>query len=69
MSENRTSFVLQFFIRAIVGMALIFLVNQFLDTKGIALQVGLNPITFAASGIFGTPGVALLYGIAFYTGM
>lgn len=69
MPENRTSFVVQFFIRAVVGMALIFFVNQFLDARGISLQVGLNPVTFAASGIFGTPGVALLYGIAFYRGI
>ena len=27
---------------------------------------GLNPITMAASGTLGVPGVALLYGVAFY---
>ena len=66
--EQKTSFVVQFFIRAVVGMAFIFFINQFLASRGISMQVGLNPVTFASSGIFGTPGVALLYGIAFYTG-
>lgn len=66
--EQKTSFVVQFLIRAVVGMAFIFFINQFLASKGISMQVGLNPVTFATSGVLGTPGVALLYGIAFYTG-
>lgn len=66
--EQKTSFVVQFLIRAVVGMAFIFFINEFLVSRGISMQVGLNPVTFAASGLFGTPGVALLYGIAFYTG-
>ncbi len=66
--EQKTSFIVQFIIRAAVGMALIFFINQFLASKGISMQVGLNPVTFAATGVFGSPGVALLYGIAFYTG-
>ena len=63
--EQKTSYIVQFLIRAVVGMAFIFFINQFLASKGISTQVGLNPVTFAASG---TPGVALLYGSAFYTG-
>ena len=66
---NLTSAVVQFFIRAVVGMTLIFFINQFLGGYEIALKVGMNPVTFATSGIFGTPGVALLYGIAFYRGI
>lgn len=66
--EQKTSFIVQFLIRAVVGMAFIFFINQFLASKGISAQVGLNPVTFAMSGVFGTPGGALLYGIAFYTG-
>ena len=66
--EQKTSFIVQFLIRAIVGMAFIFFINQFLVSRGISMQVGLNLVPFATTGIFGTPGVALLYGIAFYTG-
>ncbi len=69
MPEHRSSYIVQFLIRAAAGMALIFFINQFLADQGITLQVGLNPLTFAASGVFGTPGVALLYGIAFYRGI
>ena len=66
--EQKTSFIVQFLSRAIVGMAFIFFINQFLVSRGISMQVGLKLVTFATTGIFGTPGVALLYGIAFYTG-
>lgn len=37
-----------------------------LRVKEIPVRVGLNPITMAASGTLGVPGVALLYGVAFY---
>lgn len=37
-----------------------------LRVKKIPVRVGLNPITMAASGTLGVPGVALLYGVAFY---
>ena len=55
-----------FIVRAVVGAALIFFVNEFLSSQGIAVRVGLNPWTILTSGILGTPGVALLYGISFY---
>ena len=38
----------------------------FFVSKEIPVRVGLNPITMAASGTLGVPGVALLYGVAFY---
>ena len=53
----------KFFVRAILGMLLIFCVNQCLTYNGIALSVGLNVISFLTSGVLGIPGVALLYGI------
>lgn len=69
MPERRSSIIVNFLVRAVVGAALIFFVNEFLASRGIALSVGLNPLTIAASGVFGAPGVALLYGIAFYAGI
>lgn len=53
----------KFLVRAILGMLLIFCINQFLTYKGISLSVGLNEITFLTSGALGFPGVCLLYGI------
>ena len=55
-----------FLIRAIVGIAIIFFVNEYLDGQGISSGVGMNPVTVLTSGTLGIPGVALLYGITFY---
>lgn len=68
MPENRSSIIVNFIIRAVFGFAIIFFVNQFLASQGIEMKVGMNPATFVASGVFGTPGVALLYGISFWKG-
>lgn len=69
MPERRSHIVVNFLIRAIIGFAMIFLINGFLESQDIAVSVGMNPLTFATSGTFGAPGVALLYGIAFYKGL
>ena len=55
-----------FIISAIVGMALIFFVNEFLSSKGIDVRVGLGPVSLLTSGTLGIPGVGLLYAIMFY---
>ena len=66
MSEQRSNLLSNFIVRAIIGSAMIFFINEFLSAQGITVQVGLNPWTVLTSGILGTPGVALLYGISFY---
>lgn len=66
MQEGRPGIIVNFLIRALVGMALIFFVNEFLSSRGIDAGVGLNAVTFLTSGTLGIPGVALLYGIIFY---
>ena len=65
MSEQKPQIVTNFIVRAIIGCAMIFFVNEFLNAQGISVQVGLNPWTVLTSGILGLPGVALLYGINF----
>lgn len=66
MSKKRTGLVLNFMIRAIIGMGVIFFVNEYLSYRHISVSVGLNGISFLTSGFLGIPGVALLYGILFY---
>lgn len=66
MAEKGVRIMVNFFMRIIVGIALVFFVNEFLSSQGISVQVGINPITVLTSGILGVPGVALLYGISFY---
>lgn len=58
--------IINFLIRALIGMAVIFFLNEFLAAKGIETAVGLNAFSGVVSGIFGLPGVALLYGVGFY---
>ncbi len=59
---------INFLVRMVIGIAIIFLVNQFLVTKEIDIGVGINPVTAVTAGVLGVPGVCLLYGIVFYQG-
>lgn len=61
--KNKKLFLVNFIIRAILGLGLIFFTNQFLEYKEIAMEVGINAVSFLTSGFLGMPGVALLYGI------
>lgn len=67
-SEGRSlgQILVNFFVRAVLGMALIFFVNELLKSQGSSVRVGMNVLTLLTSGIFGIPGVALLYGICFF---
>ncbi|MEY8430847.1 pro-sigmaK processing inhibitor BofA family protein [Lachnospiraceae bacterium 48-42] len=69
MPERQPHIMINFFVRVILGIAMIFFVNEFLEFENIAVRVGMNPLTLLTSGVLGTPGVALLYGIAFYRGL
>lgn len=67
-SEGRRvgQILVNFFVRAILGMAMIFFINELLKSQGSSVRVGMNVLTLLTSGIFGIPGVALLYGICFF---
>lgn len=65
MSEKGSG-VVNFLVRALLGMAMIFFINEFLASKGMEIAVGMNLVSFGISGLFGVPGVALLYGIVLY---
>ena len=56
MSERRPGFLVNFFVRAVIGMAMIFFVNEFLSMKEIQVSVGLNAVSFVVSGALGIPG-------------
>nr|WP_317448447.1 pro-sigmaK processing inhibitor BofA family protein [uncultured Sellimonas sp.] len=63
MKEKGIEIIVNFIVRAVLGVAVIFFVNQFLDSQKIPVAVGVNLLSFLTSGILGLPGVALLYGI------
>ena len=60
---KKIQILVNFTVRAILGMGLILFVNYFLEQQEIAIKVGLNAISFLTSGVLGLPGVALLYGL------
>ena len=66
MENKITTVVINFFIRAIIGMALIFFINQYVLPSDSSINVGLNAVSFLTSGTLGIPGVCLLYGIMCY---
>lgn len=66
MSKEHSGFIINFLVRAVVGIGITFFVNQYLDYRNISVSVGINGISFLTSGLLGMPGIALLYGILFY---
>lgn len=64
--KNKVELLFNFLLRAVFGMIAIFLINSFLQGNGLAGSIGINPLSFVASGLLGVPGVALLYGINLY---
>lgn len=52
-----------FLVRAVMGMLLIYVINQYMLPETSFLKVGLNVLAFLTSGVLGVPGVGLLYGI------
>ena len=66
MENKFISAAVNFFVRAVIGMALIFFINQYLLPGDNTLNVGLNAVSFLTTGSLGIPGVCLLYGILFY---
>ena len=66
MQNKAVSAVINFFIRAVVGMALIFFINQYVLPDDSSINVGLNAVSFLTSGSLGIPGVGILYGIMWY---
>lgn len=61
--KKRMRILAGFIIRGGAGMGLICLSNYVLSLNGIALCVGVGPVSLLTSAILGIPGVFLLYGI------
>ena len=61
--KKNAQILLNFFVRFVLGVMGILLLNQFFLERGLSIYVGLNPVSLLTVGILGLPGVALLYGI------
>lgn len=62
--RQKNQFLVNFIVRAILGIGCILFANYFLEQQEIEIKVGINAISFLATGFLGFPGVAMLYGIA-----
>lgn len=65
--RSRAEWLLNFLLRACLGVLAIYVCNQLLASRGLGGAVGINLLTVLTSGTLGFPGVALLYGINFYS--
>ena len=63
--KQKTQFLVNFMVRAILGLGIIFFANEFFAQQEIPVNVGINAISFLSAGFLGLPGVAMLYGIVF----
>ena len=62
--RRRAQILLNLTARVLLGAFCIYWANHFFAEQGIALSVGLNPISLLTSGILGFSGVAVLYAIS-----
>jgi len=61
--KDKKQILVNFIVRAILGMGIIFFANEFFAHQEIAVNVGINAISFLTAGTLGIPGVVMLYGI------
>lgn len=64
--RRRAEFFINFLLRGVIGTLAMYCANMLLAGSGLAIAVGINPVTILTSSILGFPGVLLLYGINFY---
>lgn len=62
--KNKAEFVLNFFLRAVLGGIGICGINAVLEAYGISCLVGINALSLLTSGTLGISGVSLLYAIS-----
>ena len=62
MGEKLVRAAVNFFVRSVIGIALIFFVNEFLSLQGISVSVGMNPGTvFDIGNPWGSGGCAFVW--------
>ena len=64
--KSRIEWVINFVLRGVLGMMLIYFANSFLVQQIEGIGIGYNPVTFLVSGFLGLPGVAMMFGMNLY---
>ncbi len=65
-AKSRAEWIINFILRGVLGMVMVYFVNYFLSGRVPGIEIGYNLVTFIITGILGFPGVLMLYGINFY---
>ncbi|MCD8366255.1 MAG: pro-sigmaK processing inhibitor BofA family protein [Clostridiales bacterium] len=63
--KKKGEILLDFVTRTVVCFIVVYFLNSFLSSRGLAIAVGFNLISFLTFGSLGLCGVAALYGILF----
>ncbi len=66
MKNKAAAVILNFFLRAVMGICLIYFINQYVLPDQDSWNVGINGMYYLTSGRRGIPGVCMLYGILVY---
>lgn len=64
--KQKTAGISKFILRSIAGVAGICMVNAILESLGISVAAGINPVNVLTIGTLGIGGFGLVYGILFY---
>ena len=64
--RRKLEWLLNFVMRGVLGAVAIYFINMVLHTFGVSTLVGVNFTSVLTSAFLGIPGIAALYGIAFY---
>ncbi len=64
--KQKTQWIFIFLLRSVAGVVGVSVVNSLLESQGIALSAGINPVSVLTIGTLGICGFALVYGILLY---
>lgn len=64
--KQKSEGIFTFVVRSIAGVVGICVVNALLESLGISVAAGINPVNILTIGILGIGGFGLVYGILFY---
>ena len=64
--KAKMEWIINFVLRTVSGALAIYIINFFMQNRGIEAEVGLGFASLLTSGILGFPRLILLYGIILY---
>lgn len=63
---KKVEWIVNFLLRALLGMVLIYCINSVLFGMGLEHLPGINEVNIASVGLLGMPGIFMIYAIMLY---